>query len=1182
VEDTHTVSFDWGDGTTSQTGSHAYGGGGVYAFSVNVADDDTGAQTVSQTLFVTGAGIHDRVLQIVGTDSADALSLDRDGDNLLIGASFLQGESLSFNVADFDRIEVFLRAGDDSFTMAGDIGVAVVEAGDGADTIIGPDADTTWDITGPGAGSVSQVAFANVEALAGGGSADTFAFQDGADFSGFIDGGAGTNTLDYGLYTTAVVVDLATGAAQATTGATNIQNVLGGSGDDQLSGDAQDNLLAGNQGNDILSGGEGNDSYWFGDGWGEDTVIEGAGAGSDTLEFSQVTTALTVQVGTLTVTSDANTVSHAESNVENVIGGASTGDRLIADDATNAWHVTGTNAGDLNGALSFSSIENLTGGALDDAFFFVGGGNVTEVIDGGAEATADVLDFTESDFIEQAALDFQQVDLPVGDDVVPFAATGGITRIEDIRVIVLAEVLPDGTLLLNMGPRAAERLAVNTEDGNEIFTVAHVSGDPGTAEGETVAVTAFGITLEYAGVKRIHGNAGDGDDSVTIGAGVLAPVVLYGGLGNDTLRGGSGDDVLLGGTGQFLRASNTVLLIDAAYLVGALALNGEGAPVADQVAVDALLQSDVTLLAGAYNGDGSKRLNADGSWDSRALLLNLIADGDDTIHGGGGDDAIFGQGGDDSLFGEGGVDFVSGGAGHDVLDGGDAGDMLVGDEARVDVAGGDAPNVVQGLMLVPTEDSQEEALGIELGEPGSLIVPMLQIVPGREVNAVEAVLAHLFGVPGGIADNRLATSDGGAFVPYASVVTDFTHHLGQVRGNDALAGGEGDDTLVGDDLMVVERSYEFDVPGMAQAEAITRSLLDLSDDFSDLVHAQYPLLDGSAEALAVADHEIELGKDMLEGGEGNDVLVGDDSTLASSDFTVPVGLALDFRLLTEGASDAGDEIVHGLLDLLCLEHHRSGEVVPVLLGNDVILGGAGNDLVVGDALVSRSATLRLVAGGTAVQGGDAWHDEDWNDAGELDFEHHDHAIDGLRVGADQIDGGLGDDLVFGDSFASLTSTLQRAEGILDADYDLARVSAWHALDRLAQVRDTAAYWLAFQEAQQAELDNGDDVAGLDGADILFGQDGDDIVSGGDGDDWLIGGADKDALDSGAGDDDLYSGSNNSTALREAVAARQVDWESAFSGFGQPFSPFGVNGSKLQSTGYLPGFIILSEKHEETL
>jgi hypothetical protein len=60
------------------------------------------------------------------------------------------------------------------------------------------------------------------------------------------------------------------------------------------------------------------------------------------------------------------------------------------------------------------------------------------------------------------------------------------------------------------------------------------------------------------------------------------------------------------------------------------------------------------------------------------------------------------------------------------------------------------------------------------------------------------------------------------------------------------------------------------------------------------------------------------------------------------------------------------------------------------------------------------------------------------------------------------------------------------------------------------------------------------------------------------------------------------GENSSEALREAVAARQIDWEAAFTSFGQSFSPFGVDSTKLKSMGNLPGFLVLSEKNEETV
>jgi hypothetical protein len=110
----------------------------------------------------------------------------------------------------------------------------------------------------------------------------------------------------------------------------------------------------------------------------------------------------------------------------------------------------------------------------------------------------------------------------------------------------------------------------------------------------------------------------------------------------------------------------------------------------------------------------------------------------------------------------------------------------------------------------------------------------------------------------------------------------------------------------------------------------------------------------------------------------------------------------------------------------------------------------------------------------------------------------------------------------------------------------------------------------------------DNIFGNDGNDILFGEDGADVVSGGIGDDWLIGGADKDILDGGAGDDIVKNGEDRSRKLQEAVAARQIDWEDSFSGFGQTFVPFGVNGSKLKSVAHMADYLVVTERNEETL
>ena len=981
-------------------------------------------------------------------------------------------------------------------------------------------------------------------------------------------------------------------------------------------------------------------------------------------------------------------------------GGSTDGalDTLVAFNETNDWHITGVNEGDINGKVKFFGFESLTGGNLDDTFYFIGAGNETGVVDGGAHVTEDTLDWIKSDLIREAALSLQKVQplLPIGDETVAFAPIGvGIRNIEKILAIILGEVRADGTLLLNMGPRAAERLGINTVDGDENFVLSHASGDPNSQDGETIAITystiipdssdPFVITLEYEGVKRILGIGGDGNDSVTIDEGVLAPVTLWGdqvdlmagtpgndtlldygsgdailngGFGDDTLRGGTGNDeliggpgndqlygsegndVLLGGTGQIIRAFNAdgspmldsngsqhkdVLLTDIAYLVGSIPLTGPDVPCGDINAVNGLLNADVTLLTGEYNADGSKLLNADGSWTSQALLLNLIHDGNDTISGGSGDDAIYGQRGDDILSGDAGNDFIAGGTGNDTITGGDGNDTLVGDDAFIDAGNPAMPNVTHGLFIVHTADSIEASLGIDLGMLGTTVVPMAPVAPGREIDTASFVLPHVFGYDAALpADNSLHTDAGGRIVPYVSVITDFGHHLELLHGNDTVSGNDGNDTLVGDDLVVIAPAVTFDTASMAQAEAITRSLLGISDAFSDMVHHQYTLLgspsshEGDHDAVMI-DNIYSIGEDTLDGGAGNDVLIGDDSKLIAPLFTLPVNLAEQFEQFMNGTADAGNEIGDAALDLVYLEHsmrdtitqvqhgrHLKTEIVHhvdlIMMGNDVIYGGDGNDFIVGDNLDVRapSVTLAVAEPGTHFDDHD-WHDrEHWGEHGERASwwkgwgygDHHDQ-MDAIEVGSDIINGGAGNDLIWGDSIAMLSTTIIRGAGISNRDFARASNEVDEALDNLITVSDDSVFWLNFADhnhdhsrdnyswlhigdrAHELSLhhdyDGGDIISGGDGNDIIFGQDGSDVLHGDAGDDWLIGGADKDVLVGGSGRDKLYQGENRSRQLTELVgnATPLINWNGMNGSF---FDATDKSTDKVCSSAWLNDFL----------
>src|SRR5262249_42664508 len=143
----------------------------------------------------------------------------------------------------------------------------------------------TWNVTDTDAGSVSGLAFSNVQNLIGGDGPDTFVMGRGTDatgavtiggITGRIDGGGGFDFLDYTAWTSSVTVNLATGAATGIgVGISNVEGVLGGSGDDVLTGNGLANVLVGGAGSDTLTGGGGR-SILIG-GLGVDTLVAGTG-----------------------------------------------------------------------------------------------------------------------------------------------------------------------------------------------------------------------------------------------------------------------------------------------------------------------------------------------------------------------------------------------------------------------------------------------------------------------------------------------------------------------------------------------------------------------------------------------------------------------------------------------------------------------------------------------------------------------------------------------------------------------------------------------------------------------------------------------------------------------------------------------------------------------------------------
>jgi hypothetical protein len=148
-------------------------------------------------------------------------------------------------------------ATNDVFTVNDLVGVPAlkIDAGNGVNTLVGPNLPETWNITGANSGSLGAIKFSNIQSLVGGTASDVFKFGPSGSLAGSINGGGGGDWLDYSGQpaTTPVTVNLVTGAATGVAGGvSNIQNVRGGPGNDTLTGNGG-NILIGGSGKNTLT-----------------------------------------------------------------------------------------------------------------------------------------------------------------------------------------------------------------------------------------------------------------------------------------------------------------------------------------------------------------------------------------------------------------------------------------------------------------------------------------------------------------------------------------------------------------------------------------------------------------------------------------------------------------------------------------------------------------------------------------------------------------------------------------------------------------------------------------------------------------------------------------------------------------------------------------------------------------
>jgi hypothetical protein len=245
--------------------------------------------------------------------------------------------------------------------------------GSGSNTLVAPNWNNIWALTGNNAGNLDFYTFAAFGNLTGGTGTDNFHFANGAAVTGIIDGGSsgGVNTLDYSAFTTGATVNLATGAATGTGGFRNIGNLVGSSAaTDTLTGANVSNtwtITGANAGTlnaftfsavENLVGGAATDTFKFTAAGSVAGKVNG-GVGANTLDYSgNGGRAIEVNLQT-----GAATATGGFSNIGALVGSTATTNNLTGANVANTWNLTSNNGGTLDGKVTFSSIENLTGGA---------------------------------------------------------------------------------------------------------------------------------------------------------------------------------------------------------------------------------------------------------------------------------------------------------------------------------------------------------------------------------------------------------------------------------------------------------------------------------------------------------------------------------------------------------------------------------------------------------------------------------------------------------------------------------------------------------------------------------------------------------------------------------------------------------------------------------------------------
>lgn len=807
------------------------------------------------------------------------------------------------------------------------------------------------------------------------------------------------------------------------TGGSGADQLFGQSGNDVLHGKGGNDLLFGGTGNDVLTGGDGDDQM-FGEA-GDDRMVWNPGDDSDLMEGGDGTDTAEVNGGngaeTFTATANGTRVRFdrvdpapfsldigtTESLVVNMNGGddrfSATGNlaaliRVVVDGGAGNDTILGGNGADLLvGGDGNDLIDGNQGndtallGAGDDVFVW-DPGDGSDVVEG--QDGADTLQFNGANIAERIGInanggrvaftrDIAAITMDLNSvETIAFRALGGadVVTVGDLSGTAATTVSVDlaATIGSTAGDGAADTVSATGTNGADAVTL--------VGAGTSLSLVGLAARIDVTGAEGANDslvvNLLGGDDSftaATLASGVARLTVDAGG-GNDTVTGSAGADVLIGRDGNdridgrqgndtaFLGAGDDVFVWnpgDGSDVVegqaGIDTLQFNGANIAEVIGISAnggraLFTRDVAAITMDLNDVETIAFKALGGADT--IVVNDLTGTDVTsvridLTGpvGGGDAA---------------VDTVT-------LRGTAGADTIVVDDPAGNVT-------ATGLAATLTLTGAEAAFDRLVVDGGG----------GDDVVNASGLASGLIGLTlqGGLGNDLLIGSAGDDLVSGGD-------------GSDTALMGAGSDTFVwnpGDDNDIVEGQAGLDTllfNGANIAENIsisanggrvlfTRDIAAVTMDLNDVEQVTFNAL-GGADTIVVNDlsgtDATTIRINLAASGGGGDGAVdtivinataGDDVVVVTGDnggVTV-FGLAATVEISGLEATDrlvintlGGDDVVEasGLLFGGLVLTANGGD------GDDILLGGGGNDILNGDAgddVLIGGGGLDVLNGGT--------------------------------------------------------------------------------------------------------------------------------------------------------------------------------------------------------------------------